>query len=72
GNGKFELATNDLLVDNIWPNDGVKFREFEVLDINDDDYPDIVLNGWSNLYEGSKINLSNLILVNKFPVERKF
>jgi len=64
GNGKFELATNDLLVDNIWPNDGVRFREFEVLDINGDDYPDIVLNGWSNLYEGSKINLSNLILVN--------
>ena len=64
GNGEFELVTSDLLGDNIWPNDGVKFREFEVLDINGDDYPDIVLNGWSNLYEGSKINLSNLIFVN--------
>jgi hypothetical protein len=69
GSGVFERVTSIKLPTNAWSFSELQFREFEIVDINFDGYPDIVLNGWNgSLFKKSQspdLILNSLIFINK-------
>lgn len=67
GVGGFVRVTEEVLTQHIWLFSELQFREFEVIDVNDDEYPDFVLNGWQgSLFKTDvrSIDLAPLIFIN--------